>query len=76
MANVHTTLVSLFDDIADAIRYKTGGTELIIADTFPDEIRAIPTGSGERSPRALYLGTCLLYEYEFSWPCTATDVTP
>lgn len=43
MANKHETLISLFTDIADAIREKTGDTENIIADNFPDEILNIQT---------------------------------
>ena len=39
MAETYNTLVSLFTDIADAIREKTGDTDLIIADDFPDVIR-------------------------------------
>lgn len=45
MPNTHATLTSLFSDIADAIRAKTGGTANIIADEFPDAIDAIPSGS-------------------------------
>lgn len=45
MPNTHETLTSLFSDIADAIREKTGGTEEIVADTFPTAIESIPTGS-------------------------------
>ena len=39
MSNKHASLAVLFTDIADAIREKTGGTNLIIADDFPDVIR-------------------------------------
>ena len=42
MANIHTTLTSLFSDIADKIREKTGGTDKIVADNFPDAISNIP----------------------------------
>ena len=42
----HETVTDLFNDIADAIRTKTGGNSPIIADTFPDAILAIPTGGG------------------------------
>ena len=42
MANIHTTLASLFSDIADKIREKTGGTDKIVADNFPDAISNIP----------------------------------
>lgn len=41
MANTHETLTSLFTDTADAIRTKTGETEAIVADEFPDKIRSI-----------------------------------
>lgn len=44
MPNTHTTLTSLFSDIADAIRNKTGSSADIVADNFPTEIDAIPTG--------------------------------
>ena len=43
MANTHTTLTSLFDDIADSIRSKTGGTATIVADNFPTAIDGIVT---------------------------------
>lgn len=41
MPNTHTTLTSLFNDIADAIRAKTGGTSDIVADNFPTAIASI-----------------------------------
>jgi cytoskeletal protein CcmA (bactofilin family) len=44
MANNHTTLTSLFTDIADAIRVKTGGTDNIVADEFPSAIEGIQVG--------------------------------
>lgn len=44
MPNTHTTLTSLFSDIADAIREKTGGSADIVADSFPTAISSIPTG--------------------------------
>lgn len=37
----YENLTSLFTNIADAIREKTGGTATIVADDFPDAIRAI-----------------------------------
>lgn len=43
MANTHTTLTSLFTAIADKIRTKTGSTETIVADNFPDAIDGIVT---------------------------------
>lgn len=44
MPNVHSTLSSLFTDIANAIRAKTGSQSQIVADNFPSEIANIPTG--------------------------------
>lgn len=41
MANKYSTLTSLFTAIADAIRGRTGGTDTIVADDFPDAIAAI-----------------------------------
>ena len=41
----HTTLTSLFSDIADAIRAKTGSSAAIVADNFPSAIAAISTGT-------------------------------
>lgn len=46
MSNKHENLTSLFVDIADAIREKTGGTATVVADDFPDAIRAIEAGGG------------------------------
>lgn len=43
MANKHSTLTSLFKDIANAIRSKTKATESIKADYFPSYIRDIIT---------------------------------
>lgn len=43
MANKHSTLTSLFSDIADAIRAKAETTEQINADDFPDAILSINT---------------------------------
>ena len=48
MPNVHSTLTSLFSDIADAIRAKTGENGTIVADEFPDAIAAIPSGGGAK----------------------------
>lgn len=45
MPNTHETLVSLFRDIANAIRAKTGDNQDIVADNFPTAIAAIPTGA-------------------------------
>ena len=46
MANKHSTLTSLFTDIASAIRRKTNTTAPIQADAFPSAIRAIETTGG------------------------------
>ena len=43
MANKHENLTSLFTDIADAIREKTSGISTLVADDFPEAIRAINT---------------------------------
>lgn len=45
MPNTHSTLASLFGDIADAIRAKTGGSADIVADDFPTAIAGIPQTS-------------------------------
>lgn len=46
MPNTHATLTSLFSDIADAIRTKTGSQATIVADNFPTAISNIPTTGG------------------------------
>ena len=45
MANTHSTLSALFTDIADAIREADGSTGNIVADTFPDKIRNLSSGT-------------------------------
>ena len=50
MPNTHTTLTSLFTDIANAIRNKTGSTGTIVADNFPAAIANIPTGGTSTPP--------------------------
>ena len=47
MPNRHSTLTSLFVDIADSIRSKTGDSAKIRADDFDTAIDAIQTGGGE-----------------------------
>lgn len=42
---VHQTLTSLFSAIADAIRGKTGGSDPIVADNFPESIAGISSGT-------------------------------
>lgn len=46
MAN--ETLVSLFTNIASAIRTKTGSSDTIVATNFPSAILDIPTGGGDK----------------------------
>lgn len=53
MPNVHSTLSSLFTDIANAIRAKTGSQAQIVADNFPTEIANIPTGIDPSDATAL-----------------------
>ena len=45
MPAIHSTLTSLFTDIANAIRSKTGDTGQIRAEAFPSAIQSLPTGS-------------------------------
>ena len=42
---VHQTLTSLFSAIADAIRGKTGGSDPIVADNFPEAIAGLSSGT-------------------------------
>jgi len=46
----HDSLVSLFQDIADAIRAKIGGSATIVADNFPDQIATVYT-AGQTSAK-------------------------
>ena len=50
MPNTHSTLTSLFTDIASAIRAKDGTSAPIVADNFPTAIANIPSGSTTISP--------------------------
>lgn len=53
MANTHSSLTSLFNDIADQIRTKDGTSSNIVADTFPDRIAALDTDpSGDATATA------------------------
>ena len=52
MPNTHETLTSLFSDIANSIRAKTGEDRVLVADNFPAEIDAISTGGGPSAPVA------------------------
>ena len=53
MSIEHETLSSLFTDIADAIRSKTGGSAAIIADNFPTAISNINIHQGIESNKAV-----------------------
>ncbi len=45
MANLHKSLSELFKAVADAIRAKTGTSDAIVADDFPNVIMNISTGT-------------------------------
>lgn len=47
MPNTHETLEDLFTDCANAIMEKDGTSSPIVADLFPEKIRAIPQGGGD-----------------------------
>lgn len=75
----HTSLASLFSDIADAIRAKTGSSSTIVADNFPSAIAAISTGASATATQ-----TVADYAYETSlsfsvagtpqkWACILTS---
>lgn len=53
MPNEHETLTSLFGDIANAIRAKTGESGTIVADNFPTAIENIPSGGSDPVIQAL-----------------------
>ena len=53
----HTTLTSLFSDVANAIRTKTGSSSAIAADDFPEAIEAIETGGGGEIGKNILRGT-------------------
>ena len=59
MANTHETLTSLFTDIADSIRSKTGSTGSIVADNFPTAIDGITTLSAGSSDATAAAGDIL-----------------
>lgn len=69
MSNTHSTLTSLFSDIADAIRAKTGDSGTIIADNFPTAITAIPSGGGGPSNVSYFSGATFYdsTEEEITW---------
>ena len=57
MPNTHSTLTSLFTDIANAIRAKKGTSADIVADNFPSEIASIPSGGITPSGKKLITDT-------------------
>ena len=57
MSNTHETLTSLFTDIADAIRSKTGSEESIKADDFPSAIEGMEVGGGGADVSGVTAGT-------------------
>ena len=67
MPNRHTTLTSLFTDIAGAIRSKTGNTASIKADDFDTAIEAIPTGGGGENTLKKLLDATKSCNYLFSY---------
>lgn len=75
MANKHATLTSLFTAIADAIRAKTGSTETIIADDFPDTIAGIETGSKDTKLTIDHSGDYSLKVYHRPFNSTAYKQT-
>lgn len=75
MPNTHSTLASLFGDIADAIRAKTGGSADIVADDFPTAIAAIPTGGGTSISGCVRLGSEWLHEVTYSGTTSVNTAT-
>ena len=74
MPNTHSTLTSLFSDIADSIRAKTGSNSTIVADNFPDAIDAIPTGGSSTTPWwVAYNEPELLYTATYTLPLSSTN---
>ena len=73
MANTHETLTSLFTDIADAIREKTGGTEPIKADEFPTAIAGIEAGGGGDSADEMVFTPCFTDDY-INYVCRPNDM--
>ena len=67
MPNRHTTLTSLFTDIAGAIRSKTGDSAEIKADDFDTAIEAIPTGGGGENNLKKLLDATKSCKYLFSY---------
>ena len=61
----HTSLSALFKAIADAIRSKTGGTDNIVADDFPEAIKGIPSGGGNSDSTFTYTWRGTKYKFYF-----------
>lgn len=57
-----TSLKSLFTDIADAIRSKTGKTEMIPALDFPNQIKSIPGGKIQEPGFIDYIYECFEFD--------------
>lgn len=74
MPNTHSTLTSLFDDIADEIRRQSGDDGTIVADTFPAEIKALPLAEKDCNFYD-YDGT-LLYAYTAETAMALTELPP
>lgn len=68
MANTHTSLATLFTDIANAIRGKTASTAQIIADDFATAISGIVTiGQGLAEATAASATAAMIREGETAW---------
>ena len=85
MPNTHETLTSLFDDIADAIREKTGAADELVADAFPDAIRAILTGAStaittlygsDQTQATLFTGLSFAPKHVFFFCTDGVNLTP
>ena len=76
MPNTHSTLTSLFTDIADAIRAKTNSNSTIVADDFPTAISNIPSGGGMQLVQHLYDHSYKFSETNFaSWTPSTNSAT-
>lgn len=75
MQNTHSTLTSLFTDIADAIREKDGSSTPKVADAFPAAIRAIPSGGTYVNTTATTLGENALRDCGVITECEYTACT-
>lgn len=57
-------IINKLTAIADAIRGKTGGTELLTLDQMVDAINGIQTGGGGMTPHVLFESVDLSVEIE------------